>query len=527
VIRSELRLLTAAVAGLLAGPLAPAFARVQVTDELAGALAGAQGAGRMGRLWQDWIMRPIESVDKEVLRDLRRARRASRELVGTWGPAARWGRLAEEQIVGAQGVRLRVQLTKRDAGGNEIPDLERNRRIERAWFRWTRPDLCDVAGKWSFPTHERVFVKTWARDGEALLRMVEGFPNAYGFALQALDPDQLDDRLNIPAGRQQNEIRGGVEVNAWGQPVAYHVYTSHPNDLWHAQERQRVPAGEILHWYEPARAGQSRGLPRLLSALVAAKMTAGYEEAEVTAARSNAIRMGFYERDPVTANLADPRTGHGEIEDRVFSEGEPGQFGVLPLGWKVTSWAPTHPSSQYAAFVKSMLRSVASGLAVAYNTLANDLEGVNFSSLRSGTLAERDRYQVDQAELIDALHARLFPRWLTWAVTMGHLPPADLEAMDPERFTFQPRGWPWVDPLKDVQTDILAIRAGLSSRTRAAAARGVDIEEVFQELRAEKQLAESLGLKLETDLAGRPIDETTDDTSGGGAAGTGGNDGGA
>lgn len=516
--RAELRLLTTAVAGLVAGAFAPQSARVAVSSELQAALAHSTGAGRMGRLWQDWILRPIESVDKEVLRDLRRARRASRELVATWGPAARWDRLAEENIVGHQGVRLRVTLTKTNADGKRVPDLERNRRIEAAFARWCRPAQCDVAGRWSFQTHERVFVKTWARDGEALLRIVEGFDNDFGFAVQALDPDQLDDRLHDPGGPDRNEVRAGVEIDRWGRPVAYHLYVAHPNDLFRMQTRERIPAEQILHWFEPTRAGQTRGLPRLLAAMIAAKYTAGYEEAEVTAARSNAIRMGFYKRDPTAATTTlDPRDGTDASDDRIFWEGEPGQFGLLPVGWDVTSWAPTHPSSQYPAFVKAMLRSIASGLAVSYNTLANDLEGVNFSSLRSGTLQERDRYRVEQSELIDALHARLFPRWLAWAVTSGQLPPADLEAMAPDRFSFQARGWAWVDPLKDVQTEILAIRAGLTSRTRAAAARGVDLEDIYAELAAEQALAEEFGLELETDLSGRPID-TSGETAAGASA---------
>jgi len=510
--RSELRWLSTRLAGLLAGPLAPRGARVVLSEDLQGALSRIGGGGRMGRLWQDWILRPIESIDQEVLRDLRRARRGSRELVATWGPPARWVRLAEEQIIGHQGMQFRAQLKKRvrtDQGMALVPDLERNRRIERAWYRWTRADQCDVAGRLTFQTQERLFVKTWARDGEALARMVPGFPNAFGFALQQLDPDQLDDRYSLPAGPGQNAIRAGVEIDGWGRPVAYHVFTAHPNDLTRERVRERVPADQILHHFEHQRAGQSRGVPRLLSSFIAAKMTAGYEEAEVTAARSNAIRMGFYKRDP--AAVPAPGSAADKAEDRIFWEGEPGQFGLLPAGWSVDNWAPTHPTANAPAFLKMMMRSIALGVATAYNTFANDLEGVNFSSLRSGTLAERDRWQVDQQDMIPAYHLRIFPLWVAWAVLKGQLRPEDMEVVDPEFHSFQPRGWPWVDPLKDVQSDILAIRAGLWSRTRATAARGVDLEEVLQELAAEQALADELGLDLETDLGGRPIDTSTDE----------------
>jgi len=43
-----------------------------------------------------------------------------------------------------------------------------------------------------------------------------------------------------------------------------------------------------------------------------------------------------------------------------------------------------YPHQMYSAFVKAHLQGIASGLGISYHALANDLEGVNYSSIRAG-----------------------------------------------------------------------------------------------------------------------------------------------
>ena len=59
---------------------------------------------------------------------------------------------------------------------------------------------------------------------------------------------------------------------------------------------------------------------------------------------------------------------------------EAGSFVSLPNGVDFKAFDPDHPTSQFESFVKSILRQIASGLNVPYNELANDLEGVSYSS---------------------------------------------------------------------------------------------------------------------------------------------------
>ena len=61
-----------------------------------------------------------------------------------------------------------------------------------------------------------------------------------------------------------------------------------------------------------------------------------------------------------------------------------------------------------------------------------------------------------------------------------------------------PPRWDWVDPLKDIQAQVLAIDAGLLSRRKAVEATGYDIEEIDRENAADAERAAALGLGYRT-----------------------------
>ncbi|HYD29365.1 MAG TPA: hypothetical protein VEB64_00685, partial [Azospirillaceae bacterium] len=68
----------------------------------------------------------------------------------------------------------------------------------------------------------------------------------------------------------------------------------------------------------------------------------------------------------------------------------------------------------------------------------------------------------------------------------------------------------WVDPIKDVNAKIAAVRAGFLSRAEVVSGLGYDVEEVDAEIAADLARANRLGLALSTDA--RPAAPATSDT---------------
>ena len=61
-----------------------------------------------------------------------------------------------------------------------------------------------------------------------------------------------------------------------------------------------------------------------------------------------------------------------------------------------------------------------------------------------------------------------------------------------------PPRWDWVDPLKDIQAQVLAMEAGIISRRKVVEATGYDVEEIDRENAADAKRAGAQGLHYRT-----------------------------
>jgi lambda family phage portal protein len=298
-----------------------------------------------------------------------------------------------------------------------------------------------------------------------------------------------------------------IEVDVWGRPVAYWVNPRPPTEMGGTLNKERIPAGSIIHLFDPSRVNQTRGVTWFHPVMTQLKMLGGYIEAELVAARAGAAKMGWLEYSDPSA-YTEPNTD-AQKQGMYTLEANPGMIETLPPGMKFTAWNPDHPANAFPQFVIALLRQVATGLGVSYNALASDLQGVNYSSLRSGLLIERDLWRRLQSWMVESFLERVFEEWLDMALLSGELV---LDSRDPSRFlegVWEPRGWQWVDPLKDVQASILAIDAGLASRIGILAETGEDVQDVFEQLSEEKKLAAQYGIDLEASAKPPKVQKTT------------------
>jgi len=207
--------------------------------------------------------------------------------------------------------------------------------------------------------------------------------------------------------------------------------------------------------------------------------------------------MGFFTNPDGDASAL----GDDQDEDGNFiTDADPGTFNVLPKGYDFKSFDPDYPHANYQAFMKTRLRSIASGLGVTYHGLANDLEGVNFSSIRSGTLEERDAWMVLQNWFAESFMRPVYREWLRWALTQGQLAFPSGSVLPIQKYdkfaehAWLGRRWGWVDPLKDIEASRLAIKSGIASPQMIAAQAGVDVEDVIQAIAEFEKLVAASGV---------------------------------
>ena len=461
-------------------------------------------AAQVNRLTEGWTTLN-QSANSEIHAGLDNLRARARQLERDNDFARKFLQLVATNVVGATGFSFQARVY----GGDGKPDTYANNAIESAWDRWGAT-MADASGRQSFRDICRVAVLAAARDGEVICRLVRGTSaaNPFGLALQLLDADRLDTQFNRPAENGSPAIRMGVEIDAYGRAVAYWLRNRHPGDTYDAagtirgDVRTRVPAQDIVHAYIADRPEQLRGVPWMHASMARLNQQAGYEEAALVAARVGASKMGFItspDGDATTlADAEEPDTG------TLYTDAEAGTFGTLMPGQQFTPFNPDYPTAMYAEFVKANLRGIASGLGVAYHALANDLEGVNFSSIRSGTLEERDHWMAVQAWFSERFLEPIFREWIASALAFGQiklgqggaLPLSKLDKFSAHVFTG--RRWEWVDPLKDIEADITAVNAGLQSPQRVAAKLGRDYEDLLVELKQAQDLRAAIGVVLPT-----------------------------
>ncbi|MEO7066262.1 MAG: phage portal protein [Rhodanobacter sp.] len=442
------------------------------------------------------------AIDAELRTDLDRMRARSRDLFKNNEYAAKFSRTVRSNIVGPEGFRFKANAKDPDGSADELA----NKAIERAFGQWTRPDQCDVAGKRSFVDICDAAVLALARDGEYLIRRRFGAgAGGFGYQLQMLDVDRIDTLYNVWPAQGRNAVIMGVEIDQWRKPVAYHLWNRHPTEAATVTRyRERIPASEIFHGFMPIEDEQTRGIPWMHAVMRRTNDLNGYREAAVIAARIGAAKMGFFSSpDGNPAPISDGvESATGTSKPEFITEASPGTFGVLPDGYKFEAFNPDYPHAQFDMFCKAALRGIASGIPGSYHSLANDLEGVSFSSIRSGTLEERDDWMKIQKWLITQLLVQVYEDWLDMAILRSAilLPNGSaLPLAKKQKFVehlWQGRRWQWVDPLKDMAAHVLAIENGLASPQQVAAQQGRDIGEIIDDLAAFQKLLKAKNVTL-------------------------------
>lgn len=453
-------------------------------------------AAAVDRYSADWSTAQT-TWQSEIYRSLRVLRNRSREMSRSNPHMKRFLGMVRRNIVGPAGIRLQVRAKKRDDNLDELL----NKEVEQKFTEWAQPENCSASGKYSWADAQAYAVGTMARDGEFLCRFIEA-DNPFGFSLKFYDVAYLDETYNevLSSG---NRVLMSVEVDRYDRPVAYYFttpqYESYPAGYGRAtMERVRVPASEVIHNFLPFEDdGQIRGVPWAHAAMWELRQLGQFQEAELINAHWSACKMGFYVPPDNDEMAGIPEEGEG-LAPSLAGAPEPGLLQELPPGYDFKTFDPQHPNNNFDPFTSSVLRGAAAGLDVSYFALANDLKAVNYSSARVGLLDDRDNYRAVQNFLIDHFCRRVYRAWLKRSILTGALVgvlPSDFDRLKTP--DFQPRGWAWVDPQKDMVAAVVAINNGLTTRSQVIAESGGDFEDVARRLAEEQELLVRLKVLLE------------------------------
>lgn len=450
-------------------------------------------AGSTNRLNRDF-RGDLTTIDADIMHATQLVRERARTLTKNNDYARKYMKLMRMNVVGAYGFKLQVRA-KDDNGTLDRPA---NTRIEEGWQDWGKKKHCTVNGRHTFRGIQHLALDSLIRDGEIFAHRVVDKKAKHGFRIELIEPERIDETYNVvlPNG---NIVKMGVELDKTRRPVAYYLRKVEPKRevygfVNYSRKYERIPAEEMLHVFDQEYINQTRGISWLVQSMLSMNMLGAYDYAAVVAARAGASQSGFIEESEQSQGMP-----HGDKEDEEGNEivtFSPNTIGRLNPGEKFVAYNPKYPDAVYEPFTKAQIRRLSSGLGVSYTSLSNDLSDTSYSSARVGLLEEREYYMLIQEMIIEDFLEPIYSDWLNYTLLAGgvRLPSFKFEKFDKPWFVG--RRWGWVDPLKEVEAWILMVQAGFKSARSVIAENGDDIEEIYEELAKDKELAKEKGLRL-------------------------------
>lgn len=359
-------------------------------------------------------------------------------------------------------------------------DPETRRALNTYFQEWAA--RADAEGRTDFWGLQAIAADSMVKAGESVALLAE---TPDGPRLRILPPELLDESktVDIADGRA---IFSGVELDAEGGRTAYWLLPERPgNPFGTSAPSVRVTAETVLHVFKPLAPGQLRGVSWLAPVILPASEFDQLCDALLLGAKVAAMHAAFLVDLNGTAGDPYDGTEAGGIMETGL---EPGTMKRLPSGLDVKFNTPGQ-IAQIDAFLKLNLRQLAAGLGLPEHMLSGDLTGANYSSLRAGLLPFRQRVeQIQYGVLVPQLLAPVWRAVIRHGVLSGDIAAPDFEANPNSYLTAEwlpPRPMQ-VDPMKDVQSTVAEIEAGLTSRRKAVAERGWVLDDLNAEIAAEK-----------------------------------------
>lgn len=389
----------------------------------------------------------------------------------------------------------------------------------------------DASGQLTFSEMIRLAIGVSMMAGEDLstAEWIREGRRPFKTAIQMIDPI----RLSNPYGDvMSSKWRKGIRFDRRGRPVEFAIRYTMPGDRWDYENQYRwklvgarKPWGrkQVLHYFEPYRVGQSRGISDMVSILKQSKMVGKYQDIVLQNAVLNATYAATIESDLPPADAFEAVGGDDDmnrwasnyLEAIAAYTGSSKNLHIdgikiphLYPGTKLNLKNAGQPGGLGSGFEESLLRHLAAGLGLSYEEFSHDFTKTNYSSARAAMGETHKRLQGRKKAVADKKATDIFRLWFEEQLNAGAfndvLPrnaPNFYERLNADAFCAcswigAPRGQ--IDELKETDAAIKRIAAGLSTYEKEAARFGDDFREVFRQRLREQRMIEDMGLVLHT-----------------------------
>lgn len=470
----------------------------------------------------------IKDSDSELNGKLPRIRAFAREEVRNNGFARNAKRTRRDNVIGdadvGQGVTIDPAVQQL---GSEAHDDTLNALLKSLWT--ANRDHLELTGKWGFTDLGALADKELFEAGEvlAIIHDKAAPGSAIPFSIEMLEADRLpmnneafqprnpygEMAIQVPKGVDKNgetvfetvyhHVRHGIEYGPAKQIVAYHILKYHPGNQYNlgaVLATERVLADRVIHYFDPDRAEQTRGVSDMVAGLPLIADLRDLFSWELVGAKVQAcfgVHFGgggvpnqAYPSGPLVNGV--PRDANGNITTQL----QPGMVTEGPS--QASFYQGNRPGGSFEPFTKFLLRAFGAAIGMGYSTVAKDYSNGSYSSLRQEALEDRRGYRTAQGLHVRHFYHRIWRRFVRACAIAGLI---DRKAFyeDPERFYrchVNVPGWSYVNPLQEAQAEVLQLANGMKSHDEVPNESGTEPEDRFRIIARLKKLADKLGITL-------------------------------
>jgi capsid protein len=247
---------------------------------------------------------------------------------------------------------------------------------------------------------------------------------------------------------------------------------------------------QIVQVYWAERPTQTRGVSAFQQAILTADHADDLEFAQLLKAQMQACYTIFRQLEGGSTPQAPGQRGEQTEETRpdgttrtIEGLGPAMEIFGYP-GEKLQGFSANVPNAEYFQHMNLILSTIACNLDLPVQVLLLDATGANFSGQRWATDQAKFRWK--------QLQSRLTRRWYRpvteWKIRQWLAEDSTLRritrgaGVDPLRHMWTPPSWPYIEPLKDSQADLLQMRNALSSPRRVAMRRSMKWPKLVAEI---------------------------------------------
>lgn len=421
------------------------------------------------------------SASEDIQDNLSTLRQRSRDLYMGVPLATGAIKTCRTNVVGS-GLKLKSQIDYEALGMPEEEARSLESKIEREFALWADSTACDLERLDNFYELQQLAFLNWLMSGDviATLPVTTRVNMPYDLRIHLIEAD----RLSNPYGNIDPNIVGGVETNAAGEVVAYHISKHHPLSYtqtetgWVRVEAWGEKTGRrnVIHIMSRERIGQRRGVPFLAPVIEALKQLGRYTDAELVAAVVSGMFTVFIEKESASSDGA-----FGEmvsLDEQVDADNDdtielaPGAIVDLNEGEKASAMNPGRPNTAFDGFVVAICRQIGAALEIPYELLVKNFNA-SYSASRGALLEAWKMFKMYRTWLATDFCQPIYEEWFYEAVAKGRIPAPGFFADPIRRKAFTGAEWNGpaqglLNPVQEVNAAEKRVQNGFSTRDREA-----------------------------------------------------------